>query len=55
MDLANFKSSSKTEYSLNKKLVQKLRKIKPKVLDQIFSVAHDETFRKINCLECANC
>jgi uncharacterized protein len=55
MDLDNFKSSSKTEYASNKKLVQKLKKIKPKVLDQIFSLAHDEAFRKTNCLECANC
>ena len=39
----------------NKKLLQKLKKIKPKELDRIINDLHFEAFEKIDCLECANC
>lgn len=55
MDLENFNDRSKTFYSSNRKLVQKLKNIKPKILDQKFEVAHDEVFKRIDCLQCANC
>ncbi|WP_194974867.1 YkgJ family cysteine cluster protein [Aquiflexum lacus] len=55
MDLENFKYQSNTEYNNHKKLLAKLKRVKTKNLDQSFSDAHDEKFRKINCLECANC
>ena len=32
-----------------------MRRIKSKILDALFSKAHDEKFKKIDCLECANC
>jgi uncharacterized protein len=55
MDLDNFKNRSNTEFSSNKKLVQKLKNKKPKVLDQMFSEAHEKAFLNFNCLDCANC
>jgi uncharacterized protein len=55
MNLENFKYRSNTEYNYHKKLIAKLKRIKPKILDQSFSDAHEEKFKKIDCLECANC
>lgn len=55
MDLENFKNRSSTEYNCNKKLLTKLKRIKPKTLDQNFFDAHQEKFKKIDCLQCANC
>jgi uncharacterized protein len=55
MNLENFKNKSITEYNSSKKLLAKLKLIKSKKLDQSFSDAHDEKFRKIDCLDCANC
>jgi len=39
----------------NKKLVQKLRQMKPRQLDAEAHQAHDEVFEEIDCLKCANC
>ncbi len=39
----------------NIKLSNKLKKSKPKNLDDVTHRAHDETFEKIDCLTCANC
>ncbi len=38
-----------------KKYFQKLRKKKPKHLDQVVSEIHDEVFEEVDCLSCANC
>ncbi|NMM47022.1 YkgJ family cysteine cluster protein [Flammeovirgaceae bacterium KN852] len=38
-----------------KQLFRKLKKSKPKSLDQDFQRFHDEAFEVIDCLECANC
>ena len=48
----NLAQSKKKE---NKKLLQKLKKIKPKELDRIINNLHEEAFKVIDCLECANC
>jgi Fe-S-cluster containining protein len=53
--LYDFEKLSKSEYSSNNKLLPKLRKLKPKVLDAAFSKAHEEKFKRIDCLQCANC
>jgi len=55
MDLENFKIKARAEYNNYKKLRGRLKKIKPKVLDQKFLEAHEEQFERIDCLECANC
>lgn len=39
----------------NKQLVKKLKKSRPKNLDETVHNLHDETFNKIDCLDCANC
>jgi hypothetical protein len=39
----------------NKKLFEKLKKTKPKNLDEIFESHHEEAFESIDCLSCANC
>jgi Fe-S-cluster containining protein len=55
MDLSNLKEQAKKAESANKKLVNKLKKSKPKSLDNIVQDLHDEAFEKIDCLQCANC
>lgn len=55
MDLESFKIKSKAEFTLHKKTKERLKKIKPKVLDQMFEEAHEEKFSKLDCLNCANC
>ncbi len=39
----------------NKKLTEKLKKTKPKSLDDTVHKLHNETFDEIDCLDCANC
>ena len=48
----NLAQSKKKE---NKKLLQRLKKMKPKELDKIINDLHEEAFEVIDCLECANC
>ena len=39
----------------NKKFLDKLKKKKPKNLDNVVKKLHDEVFEYTDCLECANC
>lgn len=39
----------------NKKLFARIRKRKPKDLDDKFEEIHDEVFENLDCLDCANC
>ncbi|MBN7816572.1 YkgJ family cysteine cluster protein [Algoriphagus pacificus] len=55
IDLESFGKESKSEFPANKKLKERLRKVKPKELDQKFEQLHEETFAELDCLECANC
>ncbi|MBN3582218.1 YkgJ family cysteine cluster protein [Algoriphagus aestuarii] len=55
MDLKSFQSESKSEFPANKKLKERLRKIKPKELDQKFESTHESVFQETDCLQCANC
>ena len=55
IDLESFGKESKSEFPPNKKLKERLRKVKPKELDQKFEQLHEETFAELDCLECANC
>jgi Fe-S-cluster containining protein len=55
IDLENFGKESRAEYSSNQKIQARLRKVKPKVLDERFEELHTEVFKEIDCLECANC
>jgi uncharacterized protein len=55
IDLQKFAKESKSEYPANKKLRDKLKKTKPKSLDETFHSLHEEVFSNLDCLECANC
>lgn len=55
MDLSELKKKAAESNKPNKKLTQKLKKQKGKVVDQLFHEAHDNAFKNINCLNCANC
>ena len=39
----------------NKKVLQKLKKKNPRVVDEIMHELHEEAFDHIDCLNCANC
>ncbi|WP_194775820.1 YkgJ family cysteine cluster protein [Pararhodonellum marinum] len=55
MNLDNFKLNSQNTYSIHKKTVDKLRKVKPHQLDKLFHPMHEQVFSEIDCLHCANC
>lgn len=55
IDLKSFQSESKSEFPANKKLKERLRKVKPKELDQKFESTHEAVFQETDCLQCANC
>ncbi len=55
MDLSRLKQNALTKKSENKKFFDKLKKNPPKNLDQQFHQLHEEAFKKIDCLTCANC
>lgn len=55
VDLKKFGQESKSEYPSSKKLKEKLKKTKPKNLDEQFHQLHQEAFEQIDCLDCANC
>jgi Fe-S-cluster containining protein len=55
MDLNNFKEESQNRSKANKAFLEKLRRRKPKNLDDVVHQFHYETFDHIDCLECANC
>lgn len=43
------------ERQAHKVMFKRLKRKPPKDLDYIMQELHDETFEKINCLDCANC
>lgn len=55
MDLIQLKKTGNAKRPENQKFFDRLKKSKPQDLDQTFHKLHDQAFKKINCLECANC
>ncbi|MGC6470448.1 MAG: YkgJ family cysteine cluster protein [Flavobacteriales bacterium] len=55
MNLDLFKKQAQQKKSENKAFFSKLKRTKPKVLDEKIHQLHDEVFRCTDCLECANC
>jgi Fe-S-cluster containining protein len=55
MDLAQHQEQSKLKRKENKWFLNRLKKVKPKVLDQLIHPLHKKVFECTNCLECANC
>ena len=53
--LKNLPNRAKDTQKQNKKFFAKLKKRPPKQLDGIMQELHQETFSRIDCLECANC
>ena len=46
---------SRRNYPRNKELLKKLKRQKPKDLDDRFHAQHETVFQQIDCLECFNC
>lgn len=55
IDLENFSRESKSDYAANQILIRRLKKNKPKELDEKFEEHHNLVFRNLDCLDCANC
>jgi len=53
--LERFKEEAQNKSKENKTFLDKLRKRPPANLDEITSDLHNEVFKRINCLDCANC
>jgi len=55
MDVRQLKKIAFLKNKENKKFFEKLKKSKPKNLDEMVHQFHDEAFEHIDCLTCANC
>ena len=55
MDLEEHKEQLKIKLKENVKFFKRLKRMKPKVLDQMILPLHDEVFSCTDCLKCANC
>jgi hypothetical protein len=55
MDVDKAIDQAHHEKKTNKKFFSKLKVRPPKDLDERFHNLHDDVFREINCLNCANC
>ncbi|RLD89977.1 MAG: YkgJ family cysteine cluster protein [Bacteroidetes bacterium] len=53
--LDNLAEKARQAEPQNRALVKKLKKKKPKNLDDIVHALHEEVFSEIDCLTCANC
>ncbi|WP_421918074.1 YkgJ family cysteine cluster protein [Marinifilum sp.] len=55
IDLEQLKVKANQTEADTKEFFAKLKKKKPKQLDKIVHALHDEVFKELDCLECANC
>lgn len=55
MNLEQYKKQAEQKQKEHKKFLDGLKKKPPKQLDYVVQETHDEVFRKIDCLSCANC
>jgi uncharacterized protein len=55
MDISKLPALALKAEQANKKLSEKLKKIKPKNLDDVARSLHQKAFEEIDCLKCANC
>ncbi len=55
MEVAETLREGLAHRQLNSSLVKRLKKSKPKNLDQVATDLHYEAFEQIDCLTCANC
>jgi hypothetical protein len=54
-DLNAFSERSNAQRQSNKSFLDKLKRRKPRNLDDLFHEAHEEVFEETDCLACANC
>jgi uncharacterized protein len=55
MDLTEFNRTAQNLKKDNQNFYRRLKSKPPKDLDERFHEAHDEVFKNIDCLSCANC
>lgn len=55
MDLDQFNKQANARKADTQQFFTKLKKLKPKDLDHQVHQLHDEAFKRIDCLTCANC
>ena len=55
MDLEKHQTQVRQKAKENKTFFQKLKRVKPKVLDQQMHQVHADVFACTSCLDCANC
>ncbi len=55
IDLKSFSRKAKRYYKENEKFFARLKRSRRKDLDDLVDVYHEQAFRKIDCLDCANC
>ncbi|MFA8434519.1 MAG: YkgJ family cysteine cluster protein [Marinifilaceae bacterium] len=55
IDLEKLKQQAKNAENENKTFFARLKKKKPKQLDNITHQLHEEVFEEVDCLDCANC
>lgn len=55
MDLEQFRKQAEKLKKENQQFFNKLKLRKPKNLDEVFHSEHEDAFRNIDCLTCANC
>jgi Fe-S-cluster containining protein len=55
VNIAQLSALAKNAEAANKKFFAKLKKSKPSQLDDVVHDLHDEVFKDIDCLACANC
>lgn len=55
IDIERLKVQAQNSAVENKAFFARLRKKKPRQLDDVVHRLHDEVFEEIDCLECANC
>ena len=55
MDIDKFYKDAEKKLDQHKSLIKRLRKLKPRRIDNEFHSAHFQVFEETNCLDCANC
>lgn len=55
MDLNWYRSQAILRKKEHRKILENIKRKPPKNLDYIVQETHEEVFKEINCLECANC
>ncbi len=51
----NSLDKAKTDFKLNQKVLTNLKRKKSNELDDVFHTKHNQEFKKMDCLTCANC